>query len=203
MCALQRRLQNGSQQDFEYFKSQIDQGKFDVRNYPLCRKQTYLQSAIFSGNYDLVKLILEEERKYDLDIDETDWDSDTALMYSTLENYPKITRLLLDNGANPFYLNVDGQNALFYTASTEIVRMLLDEGVNVNHLDVNGETVLCILISEYEELNLEPIALLLKNGARTDIVPPRWKSNSNALTLRELVLSSSIDQRVKDLFNKY
>lgn len=197
---LKGRLIRGNQDDLDYFRTLIEEKEFDMSKHPLVRKQTYLQCAVMSGNYELVKLILKEEQRRGIDINEPDYMFGTALVYATTEGHIEITKLLLDNGANPHYIDDINETPLFYVTKVEIIQLLLDEGLDINHVNNLGETPLAVLMSEYEDEYFEAVKFLLDHGARTDIVLPKWTAPEGTLTLHELVLSSYLDATVKNLF---
>ena len=61
-----------------------------------------LRTACILGKYDKVKALL---KKKEVDIDYADADGSTALYHAAHQNYRKITKILLDYGADPFIKN--------------------------------------------------------------------------------------------------
>lgn len=79
---------------------------------------------------------------------------------------PEIVKLLLDAGASPNSMGLDGMSILFYCLSNnEVLSQLLEAGADANAIDINGDT----LISRAAHFNLiDTVKLLLKYGAIPD-----------------------------------
>ena len=88
----------------------------------------------------------------------------TALIYAAKNNKIKITKLLLNAGADLNLKDFDGHTALTRAAQNNnigIVKLLLNSGVDFNEKDNNGNTALIWAISNN---NIEIVKLLLNAG---------------------------------------
>ena len=133
---------------------------------PMCRSLLQLQDlfdVIGTGSYEDVKLLLEKG----MDISQTNYHGDTALMWAALGGNLEIVKLLLEKGADVSHKNTYGDTALIWVARSghlEIVKLLLENGADVSHQNIYGNTA---LIKAAREGHLEIVKLLLENGADT------------------------------------
>lgn len=129
-----------------------------------------------------------------------------VLMTEDLNRYPWLANVRDQSGITPLML-ISGRPFAYDGASVDacaIATSLLDAGADVNTQDKNGKTA---LVAAVKEGNAEMISLLLKKGARVDLVDRErctalhWacmKKNHDPLILKALlsvVTDSSIDRR--------
>jgi len=88
-----------------------------------------LYAAVFAGNIDIVRLLLEHPG---VDVNKTE-DTFTPLYCACYKGYTEIVRLLLEHNADPHILPSAGASCLFVAArhnNVEIVKLLLDAGAD-------------------------------------------------------------------------
>ncbi|WP_338966784.1 ankyrin repeat domain-containing protein [Spiroplasma endosymbiont of Lonchoptera lutea] len=124
-----------------------------------------LQYAIFHGNLDIVKLLLENGANINLQNN----NGNNALITAVENGHTDIVKLLLKNGADINHQNKFGITPLI-TAATygelDIMKLLLEKGANINHQNKFGITP---LITAASHDKLEIVKLLLENGATINL----------------------------------
>ncbi|WP_338967567.1 ankyrin repeat domain-containing protein [Spiroplasma endosymbiont of Lonchoptera lutea] len=124
-----------------------------------------LQYAIFHGNLDIVKLLLENGANINLQNN----NGNNALITAVENGHTDIVKLLLKNGADINHQNKFGITPLI-TAATygelDIMKLLLEKGANINHQNKFGITPL-ITAATYGKLDI--VKLLLENGAAINL----------------------------------
>lgn len=159
--------------NIEIFKYLIDSGA-SLENTP-----DVLNTAIECGHIDMVNLII--ELGIDINyIDGFDDYTNTSILSAArsynvsqyisgkpLKNkyYIDVIKILLKNGANPHFIDHDGNTALVYSCmlgNLESVKIFIKESVDINHKNNENKSAL-----DYaKEKNKEDIVkYLLKNGA--------------------------------------
>ena len=88
---------------------------------------TPLHCAVFIGNIEIIKLLLE----YDIDIDAVDIDGDSALLLAVHEKNAEIVETLLQKGANVNFQDEDLRTALFY-ATPKMAKLIFDHATNLD-----------------------------------------------------------------------
>lgn len=79
-----------------------------------------LNAAAGTGNLEIVKVLI----KHGANINETDGDKNTALMYAATNNHINIVKLLLTNGAEILLKNNDDQSVLNLTTNSMIKNLI-------------------------------------------------------------------------------
>ena len=102
-------------------------------------------------------------------VDETDQDGSTALIYACRNNHFKTATILIANGANPNHVNKHGFTPLMFAAwkgHVEPVTLLLKHNANVNAVNVQNNTAL-----HFASLCGYPMVCLLlrKAGGKTGV----------------------------------
>lgn len=185
---MEERIRRGSPEDVAYIKSLIDEGTFNVKKHPLYREQTYLQMAATSGSCEMVKLIAEESRRIAMDINAVDWYGEPVLFYASSENNYEMFELLLEYGANPNFISLEGESALFCTTNVKIMEVLLNKGVDINKNNGEEESPLSILVTDFDPERSDEyymaIKFLIEHGADTSITVRHIR---RYVTLREYI----------------
>ncbi len=134
--------------------------------------QTSLMNAVLTGKIGLVKLLLNDSKKFPIDlpqINSVDFFGNTPLMTSATHGYLDIVNLLLGLGANIETRNRWKESALMLASSKgfhEIVIKLLEHGANYRGGDVNEKTA---LLRASQNGHLFVVKTLLSNGANIHI----------------------------------
>lgn len=146
-------------------------------------KATAFDHAVYSGNSELVQLLLEAgggpKCKADYDI---------PLVLALSQGDTRLATLFTNIGANPSVTTSIGRTAMSEAAmsgQTASVRFLLDRGVDVDILDAEGYTA---LIGAAEHGHVETVKVLLNHGANAHAT-----SDSGLTPVRAAVTSGSVD----------
>jgi serine/threonine-protein phosphatase 6 regulatory ankyrin repeat subunit B len=102
--------------------------------------QESLPQAAYKNDRDQVETLLREGADPNKPFADA-----TALLLTAEKGYPDLTRLLLQNGANPNLADQSGQTPLMWAARNDhidVVRLLLRAGADVNSEDTRGETAI-------------------------------------------------------------
>lgn len=121
-----------------------------------------LLQAALEGRADEVHLILQTG----MDINSTDEEGHTALMFAAFNGHASIVLELVGRGAIVDQPDQQGRTALLYAATgpfPETVKILLDHGADPNQVDT-GEHF-SPLMHAAAEGHLEVVKLLIENGA--------------------------------------
>ena len=136
---------------------------------PLSRINQRFCNAVFQGQFDLVKQMLEYEH---VSPDSVDSHLDPALNFAAEKNNVEIVKLLLQFGADKNKTNADGTGPAFQAAragSTEVLKILLDAGVSVD--TTNGANMSFLSIAAFHN-RVDVVKLLIARQAsfsKTDI----------------------------------
>jgi ankyrin repeat protein len=104
-----------------------------------------------------------------IDIHEEDMYGKTALTYATIYGRSDVVKLLLQHGANPNFIDNQGNSALLYAARhhTEniipVIHLLLHEGADLHFLDANGRDALTCSIVSSKCINI--VTTLIQAGS--------------------------------------
>ena len=105
------------------------------------------------NNIDWIVWSLSQPETYKLlinrvaDVNATDRDGNTAMIWAAWKGHVETVKLLLDKGADVNAVNIAGYTALILAANyghTETVKLLLDSGANVNIVNRIGNTALIL-----------------------------------------------------------
>jgi len=121
-----------------------------------------LRQAALEGKTDLAKELIAGG----IDVDLSDQEGHTSLMFSAFNGHSVIVLLLLTNGAEIDRRDQLGRTALLYAATgpfPETVKILLDKGADPNIVDA-GEHFTPLMHAAAEG-NLEVVKVLLEYGA--------------------------------------
>lgn len=94
----------------------------------------------------------------------------TPLHWATRQGHLSAVVLLMNNGADPCFYDVEGRSCLHIAAHfgfTAIAAYLIAKGVDVNLRDKNGMTAL--MWSSFKSLGLDPTKLLISLGASMSV----------------------------------
>ncbi|XP_050536603.1 palmitoyltransferase Hip14 isoform X2 [Daktulosphaira vitifoliae] len=124
----------------------------------------------------------------------------TPLHWATRQGHLATVVLLMSEGANPCFFDIEGHTCLHVAAQfgfTAIVAYMIAKGVDVNLRDKDGMTAL--MWSSYKSLGVDPTKLLITLGASMSIqddvhrnTPLHWALNSrNPTAISTLVMRGS------------
>jgi ankyrin repeat protein len=83
---------------------------------------TALMAAVIHGQYEIVEQLLQVK---DIDVNLTENDGWTPLFFAANYNFPFIVKLLMENGANKYYISPAGFHAYFLATNfPEVIQML-------------------------------------------------------------------------------
>ena len=160
-------------------KADIDSGvkitanffnQYTDAHYDIEMEMTPLFYATYKENIAMIEILL----RYGANVDELGVDIEGELYYSPLfwateqgsdENYEKICRLLIANGANVNSGVMGGVSVIqniVARGNFELTKLLLEKGANANSADDWGDSA---LMSAVRKDNFDIAKLLLENGA--------------------------------------
>ena len=126
-----------------------------------------LHLAVEAEALDIVRMLLGRD---EVDIDGTDRDGATALMYAARNGNVQLTRALLDAGAKSgIRVETSGESVLHAASrhkSLSTLKALLEYGEDPNALDLKGRTPMIVAA---ETGNRRAMALLVEHGADPNI----------------------------------
>lgn len=134
-----------------------------------CQGYTPLMIASNFGNFDITKLLIENNAK----INSQTKDGQTAMHFAAMNHQNEIIRLLINNGADIDIKDNQGLTALMeaiYADNYDIVNTLINAGADVNaSISITGANVLDIAAGTYDEKKTDKkiISLLVNNGAKS------------------------------------
>ncbi|OGN62710.1 MAG: hypothetical protein A3F09_02290 [Chlamydiae bacterium RIFCSPHIGHO2_12_FULL_49_11] len=130
------------------------------------RNVTLLHRATNMGYFDAARILIERGA----DINAKDEYNTSPLAFSILNGHTRITRLLLESGAQIHEMNSHEQNILLRYAviagNWEMAELLIQAGMPIDHRDINGFT---ILHHAAFSGRIDRIRFLLAHGADTTI----------------------------------
>ena len=109
----------------------------------------------------------------------------------------KITKRLLDHGADPYLEDENHEPAFFYAAKKQcepIARLLVSRGVDVNRKNSDGETVLL----DHASTSVEDLKLLLDLGADPNVTDEKRVTVLMRIAGTSQVLSKEEQKRVEN-----
>jgi len=178
-----------SQLDDDYDE---DDEENDDDDYRLYDRSTPLFEAVDNGHADAVGLLLDRGAKPD-NPNEFGY-CNYALQSAAVMGYKKISKLLIDGGANVNMENKIGNTPLHYAAAMgnqPVVQILLDRGADPNITNKNGQTPLSKAL-DFGYKSIEHI--LLEKGAM-----PNQRDYEQSLDYERKLLMSIRDGDVKDV----
>lgn len=161
-----------------------------------------LQSALkLAIELDKVKFF-NELCELGVNVDFPNEDGDTPLYHAASEGASKITKALLDMGANPNSKNIQTPFLPLYVAAstnqTDILKMLLyhkDTDINIQNEDYDNRTQLHLAVENNDK---KAVQMLIKHGAKLDKVdnlgdtPLDYAIHSKNFSISVLLLSKQI-----------
>lgn len=138
--------------EVEVAKVKIDAGEF-------------LDNAL-NGKIDAVRQAIEAG----VDVNLTDEQQRTALLFASFNGHTSVVKLLLDNGAQLSQRDAMGRTALMFASTgdnTETVELLLEKGSDVNAVDA-GEGFTALMHAAAEG-HVDVVKVLLKYNADPDM----------------------------------
>jgi ankyrin repeat protein len=125
-----------------------------------------LHSAVINGNYDLIRVFVENGA----DINMVDMQGSTALFPAAMRNCHNSVRVLVENGISINHSNTRGRTALFTAvlgSHYDLLRTLMKNGAKVNITDDCGQTALHFAVfGNYHD----SARFLIANGADINII---------------------------------
>ena len=161
-----------------------------------------LISASEEGNDEIVKMLLENGAKVNLQLD----NGGCALMMASQKGHEGIVKMFLENGAKVDLQMYDGWTALMFASGQGhevIVKMLLGKGATVDLQLDNGGTA---LFAASEKGHEGIVRMLLENGAKVDLQMDDGETAVTAASSRghhrivKILLESGADVSEKDLW---
>ena len=139
---------------------------------------TPLSTAIYSGNFDMIKLLL--NNKMDPNTVTDEYYGTTLFMWAISRDDYELAKFLIKKGANINALNYQNLSVLGYTQNTETIKFLLDNGLDPNATDSNGNTPLMmgIILVDYSLIQLS-----LEKGTNLNA------ENNNSMSAFELAIN--------------
>ena len=129
---------NFTTDDYNHLLNEFDMEE-DIK-YDNSSNKTALMIGCENGQYDIVKLFLENS----CNIDMVDNFGNTAIMYALKNENIGIVNLLLDYNANLDVINQDGNNLLNIAVqkqNLELIRIILNKNPNIFNKDSNGKYI--------------------------------------------------------------
>lgn len=155
-----------------------------------------IQSAKRGGSSSVKKYIKSGE----YDINDRDSYQRTALMWSCLNKFLMVSKILIDAGADVNLVDKDHRTALMMSYTPKTIKLLLDNGADVNIKNNNGDNVAMSWLTYYTnnpEKLLEYLKLFIVHGLNLDYVNPRNNMNFYE-KLREIYKDSNVIQEYMD-----
>ncbi|XP_055604344.1 putative ankyrin repeat protein RF_0381 [Uranotaenia lowii] len=150
---------------------------------PFSTLENALHLAVKMGDEECVREIIKKNPEMNL----KDGEGKTPLHYAV--NSIHLTKILMDNKADPYALDDSGQTPLHLAVLEgyiHSVKLLFDYGVNPSIENSDGKTALHLAV---QKCNGEVVKLILQNSAEyTDLVNKKDKNGNTAL-----IVASQID----------
>jgi ankyrin repeat protein len=149
-----------------------------------------LSEAIDAGNQEIVKMILDAQKNAGIDIDASDKDVSSALVYALSQDSINIdiVRMLLEecpqNDINTLLFGAINEAKQGIVQSERIAQILIQVGVNINVKNSDGNTPLHLAVGGSSAL----ISLLIQVGANINV------KNSDGNTPLMLAIASNDNQ---------
>ncbi|OEJ14027.1 hypothetical protein BFL38_04630 [Brachyspira hampsonii] len=128
-----------------------------------------LINYVNEGNVKEAENIL---KKYNVNINNLDYEDFTLLSHAVMDNNIEMTELLLKYKADVNTVVNDGDTALILAADNnnmEMVRLLLSYGADIDYQGFRGRTALFCALEYNRKENIEMVKLLIKNKADVNI----------------------------------
>lgn len=128
-----------------------------------------LREYVNEGNVKEAENIL---KKYNVNINELDYEDFTLLSHAVMDNNIEMAKLLLKYKADVNTVVNDGDTALILAADNnnmEMVKLLLSYGADIDYQGFRGRTALFCALEYNRKENIEMVKLLIKNKADINI----------------------------------
>ena len=128
-----------------------------------------LREYVNEGNVKEAENIL---KKYNVDINNLDYEYFTLLSHAVMDNNIEMAELLLKYKADVNTVVSDGDTALILAADNnnmEMVKLLLSYGADIDYQGFRGRTALFCSLEYNRKENIEMVKLLIKNKADVNI----------------------------------
>lgn len=177
-------------------------------------KESPLEKAIKTQNLNLVKQLIDKG----VDVNSINSSGDTPLLVATRIMYNKtsihdIIKLLIEKGANIYYLNPNTQITPIDQGYNDILtlKIFINNGLNVNYTDHKGESLLQKLV---QSNNYEMSKIIIEKGANVNYKNPKDNRsvisyiNDNKFEIGKLLVDNGADKSLinaeyKTNFDKY
>ena len=128
-----------------------------------------LREYVNEGNVKEAENIL---KKYNVNINNLDYEDFTLLSHAVMDNNIEMAKLLLKYKADVNTVVNDGDTALILAADNnnmEMVKLLLSYGADIDYQGFRGRTALFCALEYNRKENIEMVKLLIKNKADVNI----------------------------------
>lgn len=142
---------------------------------------------------------IKEEIERGLDVNTTDKQGLTPLIWAAARRQKATVSLLLAHNANPNKEGLGGETPLLFAASQgqcDIIDQLMHYGANINHIDMNGGTAL--MYSVYNGFP-EVVKKLLENGADVTV---KNEDDQTCLSLAATLGNKTVKHVIEDYVKK-
>ncbi|XP_058463214.1 uncharacterized protein LOC131437711 [Malaya genurostris] len=169
--------------------------------------ETVLHVAARNGFADVVKLLLKLDI---LPVDVGDLDLTTALQDAAMYGQIECVKQLLENGANPNYVDLQGTTSLtraFTGCHRKMVELLLDYGVDLENsrtyrsLDSDGQTLLHHAVrnnSNLIEILIDRIGITVNSVDKNGRTPLHYAARAGLNAVVEILLKHNADPDILD-----
>ncbi|EKV56441.1 ankyrin repeat-containing protein [Brachyspira hampsonii 30446] len=128
-----------------------------------------LREYVNEGNVKEAENIL---KKYNVNINDLDYEDFTLLSHAVMDNNIEMAKLLLKYKADVNTVVNDGDTALILAVDNnnmEMVKLLLSYGADIDYQGFRGRTALFCALEYNRKENIEMVKLLIKNKADVNI----------------------------------
>uniref|UniRef100_A0A1B6JLS5 Uncharacterized protein n=2 Tax=Homalodisca TaxID=139475 RepID=A0A1B6JLS5_9HEMI len=155
------------------------------------------------GRGDILKEDLEEMLAQDKDIDETDDEGLSGMMWAAFYGQIHTVQIFLECGVEVDRQGIWGETALMLAATEghlEIVRMLIQAGANVNHEDhAHATPLMCAVYNDHPHTVHE----LLVNGADVTVLNAgNGTAHSIAVKMKSFKAKTVLEKYILSLIEK-
>lgn len=129
-----------------------------------------LMKAVKANQAEAVQRLL-DKNPHTIDLEETDDQGFTPLLWASRQGYTAIVKLLLEKGANPNHedqwMHANAGHKAAFWGHADVITLLIQHGLDINAQGgYNGYTALHDAVSQG---HIDAIKVLLKNNANTTI----------------------------------